>query len=403
MAAPVVFRRLPTLIVFSLALSRVATADLADDAADGWQVINDNDPSITYSANFNRSENGQYEQGDLHAAHAIGDSCSFAFNGTGVKWIGGKNNDHGDAIVYLDGKLDQTVNSASPSWLPQQEIYSRTGLSEGPHTLKIIVKTAAYQDIDAFEVLRPAPAPKNLGHVALPPQVPYLNVKHRYPVGSGVAVAVAEPNGEWSMLFGPGYTTSNLLRSEAMTIEIDGFEQPLRMSMHRAAKTGVYYGVRTYGDLEVRLIDYTLEGAPWISRLVMIDNVSSTAAHDVRLRAKINPVPWTGVTSSLVQDAHDVRRAMSITAGPDQTEPNGQKNYENKSVVIAFADPNANAFRSGEIFTLESSIKHVAPKSSCNIPLCHYFKRDTRSDGEYLADINKLNSVAQLEASISEW
>jgi hypothetical protein len=388
--------------VLLTAAMKLANAYSLDDESNGWRPINDDDPAITYSADFARSINPLYLEGDLHAARTIGASCTLAFTGTGVKWIGGRNSDHGEADVYLDGKLDKTISTAAPNWLKIQELYSRTGLSNGPHTLKIQIKTDAYQDVDAFQILAPPPL-TNLGHMQLPALVPFLNESHRYPVGSGVGMAVSEPTGEWRMLYGPGYTSSNLIRSEKIELEIDGVERPLDVSMHRLQKTGIYSGIRFYGDLTVRLIDYTSEGAPWISRLIRIDNESSTAAHDVRLRAIIAPFFQSSITQSFVRDARQRRRGVSLNAGPDGHEPNGQKNYENKTVVIAFSDPLATAFQSVDIVTLETALAHLAPKSSCNISLCHYFKRDARSDAQYLDAIDKLDPVAELENSITEW
>jgi hypothetical protein len=111
--------------------------------------------------------------------------------------------------------------------------YAKTGLIDGHHELMIQVKTDGYQDFDAFEYLG-APsnpiAPKNLGHIFLPDQVPYLNPKNRYPVGNGVAMAVGEPDGRWSQLCGPGYSTPNFINAENLFLEVDGVESPLLMA-----------------------------------------------------------------------------------------------------------------------------------------------------------------------------
>jgi hypothetical protein len=235
----------------------------------------------------------------------------------------------------------------------------------------------------------------------LPAQVPYLNVKHRYPIGSGTALAVGEPDGEWTMLYGPGYTTSCALRSETLAIEIDGVEMPLTMAMHRAEKTGIYYGVRSFGDLTVRLIDFTEPDAPWLARLVMIDNHSKSAMHDVRLRARIVAPPW--LKQWLVQDAKQVRRAFGIQGGPKDKEPNGQLNYVDKIAVITFSDPLATAYRTGDATMLETSLARVAPGGSCNLSLCHYVTLEHRSDPQYLATIYGIDPVKELEKSITEW
>jgi hypothetical protein len=92
---------------------------------------------------------------------------------------------------------------------------------------------------------------------SLPAQKPYLNQKHRYPVGNGIMMAVGDANGGWTRLAGPGYTVdmnaASLIKSETISLEVDGADHELTMDIHRAEKTGIYYGVKTYGDLEVSL------------------------------------------------------------------------------------------------------------------------------------------------------
>ena len=387
--------------VVLLAFARLAAADIPGDATDGWQVANDNDPSVTYSGSFTQSGDPGYFGGDLHYTKTVGDSCSFAFSGPGVKWIGNRNVDHQRADVYLDGNLDATVDTSGPGLLRQQELYAKTGLAPGPHTLKIVVKTPGYQDFDAFEFLGAPPPPKRIGDVLLPSQVPYLNARHRYPVGSGTALAVGEADGEWTMLYGPGYTTSCALHSETLAIEIDGVESPLLLAMHRAEKTGIYYGVRTFGDLTVRLIDYTRPDAPWIERLVMIDNNSKSAAHQVRLHARI--VAPASLKRWLVQDARQVPRALAIQGGPNDKEPNGQLNYVDKIAVIAFSDPLTTASRTNDAATLETSRARIEPRGSSNLSLCHYVTLEHRSDPQYLATIAGIDPVKELGKSIREW
>jgi hypothetical protein len=126
-----------------------------------WIRVNDDDTAVTYSAQVQSVPNaGCYDQ-DMHSSNGLGQWCKFSFTGTGVKWIGGKNADHGKADVYLDGKLDATVDTTASPGRAQQELYVKTGLSDGPHLLMIQVKNDGYQNFDAFEYLIP-----RFGHLA---------------------------------------------------------------------------------------------------------------------------------------------------------------------------------------------------------------------------------------------
>jgi hypothetical protein len=250
----------------------------------------------------------------------------------------------------------------------------------------------------------PSPA-KNLGHIFLPEQVPYLNTKQRYPVGNGVAMAVSEPDGKLTYLYGPGYGTPNLLTSETLTLEVDGVEKPLSLEMKRARETGVYYGVAARGDLRVRLIDYANWGQPWFSRLLLIDNTSRTVTHDVRLKAVIHPLTGAGMTNWLVKDAGEKSCGMAIQADTtvDINGGFGGKNVADKSVVITFGDPATSASVEGEIYTLETAPHHLAPGGSYPMAISHYFRQDKTSDSQCIAAIRALNNVGEMEKSIAAW
>ncbi len=391
-----------------LPLSADTFADAYNPAppAFDWTRVNDDDSAVTYSSGAEVFTNADYFQGDMHTEHAVGESCRFSFSGTGVKWIGSRNNDHGSADVYLDGQFQTNVSSASPTWLKQQELFVKTGLAQGTHVLEIKLKTAGFQDVDAFEYQTPAtplPGPVNLGQMMLPAQVPYLNTKARYPLGNGVAMAVGEPTGEWTQLTGPGYTTPNFLTSEVLTLEIDGVERPLVLDMKRAEATGIYYGVAVVGDVQIHLIDFGVRGQPWLGRLVLLDNAATGTSHDVRLHVKVKPMTGGGMSNGLVEDAEGAREAVVIRANKIVEIPFGGRNIADKSVVIAFAPGHGTAFISGDTSIMESETLHLPPHGSREMALCHFFHEDDLSDSQCLAALKKKATVLDLEKSIGEW
>jgi subtilisin family serine protease len=85
--------------------------------------------------------------------------ASFTFTGNEVKLIGYKGPNQGKASLSIDGGTPVIVDlySVSPLW--QSEIYSKTGLSAGAHTLKILVSGTRNSKskgvnvaVDAFQV-----------------------------------------------------------------------------------------------------------------------------------------------------------------------------------------------------------------------------------------------------------
>jgi hypothetical protein len=102
-----------------------------------------------------------YFDSDAHYIGATGATATYAFTGTTVTWIGGKNADHGKAdAVVCDAKGNNcgpvtTVDTYAPSASLQQPLYTASNLTDTAHTLKITVRsdtsgTGHYTDVDGF-------------------------------------------------------------------------------------------------------------------------------------------------------------------------------------------------------------------------------------------------------------
>ncbi len=101
--------------------------------------------------NSSRGGNSSF-MNDVWASTHIGDSYTIAFNGTGIDLITETNSDEGQVDVFIDGVLDRTVNCATATRVFQSQVYSRSGLSAGPHTLKAVMRSGTYLIADAFRV-----------------------------------------------------------------------------------------------------------------------------------------------------------------------------------------------------------------------------------------------------------
>src|ERR1700755_2988511 len=95
---------------------------------------------------------------------------SVTFTGTAVAWIGSKAGTHGYADVYIDGVKQQTVDAYGSQ--NQAVLFKATGLSDGQHTLKIVVdgtkdssSGGTYVSIDAIDL---PPAPTSLTYPVVP-------------------------------------------------------------------------------------------------------------------------------------------------------------------------------------------------------------------------------------------
>jgi uncharacterized protein len=94
-----------------------------------------------------------------HGSNTPGSALDFTFKGPTIKWVGSKSSNHGIAEVYVDGLLQQAVDSYSSRPAHNQVLYEKRGLSEnGYHTFRIVVTkdrhsnaTGSYQDVAALD------------------------------------------------------------------------------------------------------------------------------------------------------------------------------------------------------------------------------------------------------------
>ncbi|MCF7730332.1 MAG: hypothetical protein K9N23_01535 [Akkermansiaceae bacterium] len=131
-------------------------------------IIDDRDAAVTYQGTwFTYADPNDY-LGTENYSGAVGASCAYAFSGTSVRWISARNYNLGKADVYLDGTLvASAVDAYAPSKQHQQALFEMTDLSDGPHTLKIVVRgdknpaaAGSYVLIDGFSAV-PSATPEN--------------------------------------------------------------------------------------------------------------------------------------------------------------------------------------------------------------------------------------------------
>jgi beta-galactosidase GanA len=140
-------------------------------------TYDDADPALQYTGNWahvaNQSYTGSDYQNTESFSNVAGDSTTVNFTGTAVHWIGSRTNNHGFADVYLDGTKQATVDASGSQ--SQAVLFSKSGLTDGPHTLKIVVdgthssgSTDNFVSIDAIDV--PTAATANPTYPVVPQQ-----------------------------------------------------------------------------------------------------------------------------------------------------------------------------------------------------------------------------------------
>lgn len=118
--------------------------------------INDSDPAIIYTGAFTHDGGSpQNKMGDVHYTNVKG-SIEYTFTGTGIKWIGEKVFNRGDAEVFIDGESQGIISQYDPGILYQQLVWKITGLPYGEHTIKI-VNLSEYTCVDGFVIITAEP------------------------------------------------------------------------------------------------------------------------------------------------------------------------------------------------------------------------------------------------------
>jgi len=121
--------------------------------------IQENNSAITYSGSWYTANRSFFNGGAAAAAMSAGDSATVTFTGTGITWLGYRDEWSGMAQVYIDGSPVSTVDTyVTPGG--QGTPYSVSNLARGTHTLKIVALGSANGSssgswiwIDAFDVL----------------------------------------------------------------------------------------------------------------------------------------------------------------------------------------------------------------------------------------------------------
>ena len=135
-------------------------------------LVDDWDERINYRGKWLRFEDDQRDyQGTLSYSNQAGDEVELTFEGTGIAWIGSRDVYHGNADIFIDGKLQVTnLNTVSGvNWdhpdgqdkEPRVIIYRIEGLPLGKQTIKIVVRGDEDNDniregfisVDAFKIL----------------------------------------------------------------------------------------------------------------------------------------------------------------------------------------------------------------------------------------------------------
>jgi hypothetical protein len=122
--------------------------------------IEDHSASVVFTGRWYTSSNAAFSGGTAVLAMDAGFRISLEFRGTGISWIGYRDEWSGLARLYVDGEAKTTIDCYQPSAAARAVLYNISGLAPGPHSLTIEVTgtrnanaKAAWIWVDAFDVV----------------------------------------------------------------------------------------------------------------------------------------------------------------------------------------------------------------------------------------------------------
>jgi uncharacterized protein (TIGR03437 family) len=123
---------------FSIDNGSLVTGGIAGGVVLKAGVSLQTNPAVTYGGHWFQDTGASYLGGSVNSAVDPGAWVNVNFNGTGIEWIGYRDQWSGIAQVYIDGALQATVDTYLSPSQAQTNTYSITGLSPGAHTLQIV-------------------------------------------------------------------------------------------------------------------------------------------------------------------------------------------------------------------------------------------------------------------------
>jgi hypothetical protein len=136
-------------------------------ATPGALRVEDGDPRVIFAGQWHSNGSAVHSGGSARLAMEAGSTATLAFDGTGVRWVGVRDQWSGIADVYIDGAKYSTVDTYAASEQSRAVLFAASGLTPGSHTVRIEAtgtrndsSGGAWIWVDAFDVTStPGPAP----------------------------------------------------------------------------------------------------------------------------------------------------------------------------------------------------------------------------------------------------
>jgi len=109
--------------------------------------------SVAFTGTWTKVSNTKYSGNAARYSTAAGSAATYSFTGSSVGWVSRKAPGRGDANVYVDGVLVQTVDLDASELKAKRIVFAHTWPAAGRHTIRVVVVGNGRVDVDAFVAL----------------------------------------------------------------------------------------------------------------------------------------------------------------------------------------------------------------------------------------------------------
>jgi GH15 family glucan-1,4-alpha-glucosidase len=231
--------------------------------------------------------------------------------------------------------------------------------------------------------------------------VPFLNRQweENYFIGNGILGGGGDSKGIWNFLIGPDYTSPNFLKSEVVTINLNGEFRSLSFAMHRIKSSGIYYGIVVMKEANIHVFDYVVPNKPLIIRHFVVENKSVNQPLTVQIKAEITK--GKGIFENVIGN----NSALLLKANP-QTPlfGNGDGGFWKESFALIAFNTKSKCTVTGDVSTFTTEKISVDAKQKKQVALVHFLFDDNQNSADKnLAEIQSINLKDNFDKTKSEW
>jgi len=113
-------------------------------------------PEVTFSGGWTTIRGARSAEGELRESKTRGDSSAVSFLGTGIEYFAQKAEGCGAIDLYLDGKLERTIQLGLKNFpaLTGVSVFHKLGLARKQHELRIVNVGAGPVTVQSFRIYR---------------------------------------------------------------------------------------------------------------------------------------------------------------------------------------------------------------------------------------------------------